>query len=44
MSFAMPLSVERVSRALFESDPMVTCCKENDYVDEYDVIAGAIFS
>ncbi|MEC9483082.1 MAG: hypothetical protein UMU75_07105 [Halomonas sp.] len=40
----MPLSAEYLSRALFESDPMGTCCKENDCFDEYDAIAGDIVS
>jgi hypothetical protein len=27
-------SVEQISQALFETDPMRTCCKENDCFDE----------
>ena len=32
-------SVEQISQALFETDPMRTCCKENDCFDEYDKVA-----
>ena len=32
-------SVEQISQALFETDPMRTCCKENDCFDEYDTVA-----
>ncbi|MFD2191036.1 hypothetical protein [Pistricoccus aurantiacus] len=40
----MPLTAEQLSRALFEADPMATCCKENDCFDEYDAIAEDIVS
>ncbi|MEA3250585.1 MAG: hypothetical protein U9Q35_03240 [Pseudomonadota bacterium] len=40
----MTLYVTQVSRVLFESDPMGTCCKENDCFDEYDAIADDIVS
>lgn len=40
----MPLTAEQLSRALFEADPMDTCCKENDCFDEYDAIADDIVS
>jgi len=33
------LTTDQISRALFESDPMHTCCKENDCYDEYDYVA-----
>jgi len=36
------LKANMISRALFEFDPMNTCCKENDCFDEYDRIAEAI--
>ncbi|PRY73210.1 hypothetical protein [Halomonas ventosae] len=32
-------SVARLSRLLFETDPMHTCCRENGCVDEYERIA-----
>lgn len=32
-------SAEQISRALFETDPMNTGCKENDCFDEYDRVA-----
>lgn len=40
----MPLSAERLSRILFDTDPIGTCCKENDCFDEYDAIADDIVS
>ncbi|WP_417529528.1 hypothetical protein [Marinobacter lipolyticus] len=33
---------EQISQTLFETDPMNTCCKENDCFDEYDYIAKAV--
>ncbi|MFL1455418.1 hypothetical protein ACJO5Y_13345 [Marinobacter sp. GN3S48] len=33
---------EKISQALFETDPMNTCCQENDCFDEYDYIAKAV--
>lgn len=30
---------EQISRALFETDPMHTCCVENECWDEYDTVA-----
>ena len=33
------LTTDQISRALFESDPMHTCSKENDCYDEYDYVA-----
>ena len=36
------LKADMISRALFEFDPMNTCCKENDCFDEYDRIAGGV--
>jgi hypothetical protein len=38
----MQLTADQISRALFESDPMNTCCKENDCFDEYDRIAAGV--
>lgn len=35
-------SAEQISQALFETDPMNTCCKDNDCFDEYDYIAKAV--
>lgn len=34
--------VERISQALYETDPMNTSCKENDCIDEYDYVACAV--
>jgi len=36
------LTADQISRASFENDPMNTCCKENDCVDEYDRIAADV--
>ncbi|WMC10094.1 hypothetical protein PU634_13490 [Oceanimonas pelagia] len=33
---------ERISRLLFDADPMHTCCRQNDCIDEYDAIAADI--
>lgn len=33
------LNAEWISRALFETDPMHTCCVENECLDEYDRVA-----
>ena len=33
---------QQVSRALFETDPMHTACKENDCFDEYDRVARGV--
>ncbi len=35
-------SAKQISNALFETDPMNTCCKENDCFDEYDRVAEAV--
>lgn len=35
---------EQISDALFHTDPMNTCCKENDCFDEYDRIARGVSS
>lgn len=35
-------SVEQISQALFETDPMNTGCKENECFDEYDRVASDI--
>ena len=34
-----PLSATRISHALFATDPMHTCCIENQCFDEYDRVA-----
>lgn len=36
------LTPQQISKALFESDPMNTCCKENDCFDEYGYVAKAV--
>jgi hypothetical protein len=36
------LQAEKISKALFESDPMNTCCKENNCYTEYDDIAEGV--
>ena len=36
------LKADSISRALFEFDPMETCCKENDCFDDYDRIAESV--
>ena len=36
------LTADQISRALFENDPMNTCCKENDCFDEYDRIGADV--
>jgi len=38
----MQLTADQISRTLFESDPMNTCCKENDCFDEYDRVAADV--
>ncbi|EBA00899.1 hypothetical protein [Marinobacter sp. ELB17] len=38
----MQLTAHQISKALFEIDPMNTCCKENDCFDEYDLIAADV--
>lgn len=39
----MQPSIKQISKALFDTDPMQTCCKENDCFDEYDLVATQIF-
>ncbi|MFO7530365.1 MAG: hypothetical protein R6W86_16470 [Marinobacter sp.] len=36
------LTPEQISEALFHTDPMHTCCKDNDCFDEYDAIADGV--
>jgi hypothetical protein len=36
------LQAHMISQALFEFDPMNTCCKENQCFDEYDRIAEVV--
>lgn len=36
------ISTDIISQALFHTDPMHTCCKENDCFDEYDRVAEDI--
>ncbi|WP_152206981.1 hypothetical protein [Marinobacter changyiensis] len=33
---SVALTAHQISQALFETDPMNTCCKENHCFDEYD--------
>lgn len=35
-------TAESISRALFHTDPMHTCCAENDCSDEYDAVARSV--
>lgn len=35
-------TADQISKALFEIDPMNTCCKENDCFDEYDQVAAGV--
>lgn len=34
-------TAEEISQALFTTDPLNTCCKENECLDEYDHVAEA---
>jgi hypothetical protein len=36
-----PISVSQISHALFEADPMHTCCAENQCFGEYDRVASS---
>lgn len=36
------LTARNISKALFDTDPMNTCCKENDCFDEYDRVAESV--
>tara|TARA_R110000823_G_scaffold302779_1_gene424061 strand:- start:3095 stop:3352 length:258 start_codon:yes stop_codon:yes gene_type:complete len=36
------LTSKQISSALFEADPMNTCCRENDCFGEYDFVAQAV--
>lgn len=36
------LTPKQISKALFEADPLNTCCRENDCFDEYDCIAQTV--
>lgn len=36
-------TADQISRALFETDPLNTCCRENECWDEYDHVAQAIY-
>ncbi|MGO2135985.1 MAG: hypothetical protein ACTH3S_11215 [Marinobacter sp.] len=35
-------TAQQISKALFDVDPMNTCCRENDCFDEYDYVAEAV--
>ncbi len=35
---------EAYSRVLYDTDPMGTCCKENDCIDEYDGVPRSLES
>ena len=37
-------TAQQISNALFETDPMRTCCKENDCFDEYDRVADEVIT
>ncbi|WP_417658190.1 hypothetical protein [Pseudidiomarina sp.] len=37
------MSVEVINAALYETDPMNTCCKENGLTEEYKTIASMVF-
>ncbi|PSF12196.1 hypothetical protein C7H09_04785 [Marinobacter fuscus] len=37
------LTPQQISRALFETDPLNTCCRENDCTDEYDYVAQTVY-
>lgn len=39
----MQPSIEQINRALFDTDPMQTCCKENELLDEYMLVAKQIY-
>lgn len=39
---AMSVDQQKISELLFELDPMMTCCKENDCFDEYDMVSKFI--
>ena len=39
----MQPSIKQISKALFDTDPMQTCCKENTSFDEYDLVAKQIY-
>ncbi|MDX1706945.1 hypothetical protein [Pseudidiomarina sp.] len=36
------MNLTTINRAFYETDPMFTCCKENDCLDEYELIAAAV--
>ena len=38
----MNVDQQKISELLFELDPMMTCCKENDCFDEYDMVSKFI--
>ncbi len=38
----MNFDQQKVSELLFELDPMMTCCKENDCFDKYDMVSKFI--
>ncbi|MBT00069.1 MAG: hypothetical protein CMI01_15515 [Oceanospirillaceae bacterium] len=35
-------TAEQISQTLFETDPLNTCCRENECWDEYDHVAQTI--
>ncbi len=39
---SVSLTPQQISKALFQTDPMNTCCKENDCFDEYDYVADTV--
>lgn len=40
MTLDSPPTIESLSAWLYETDPMNTCCKENECFDEYDRVAS----
>ena len=36
------LTSQQISKVLFQTDPLNTCCRENDCFDEYDYVAEAV--
>lgn len=38
----MNLEQQKISKLLFDLDPMMTCCRENDCFDEYDLISASV--
>jgi len=41
-NFSGCVTVAELSEILYQKDPMSTCCRENECVDEYDGVAAAV--